>query len=487
MSNTRLPSMRLLERLLSHATQAPEKIAYRDACSGETLTFHQLFRRSATLARRLTDQLAPESVVLICCPNSLEFAVAFLGTLAAGCAAFLISTESPAAELRDVAERGNVACLIGLDEVLAAVPEKIGIQLNDLTCESEEEFPATAQAARNARLLLLSSGSTGKPKIACRSGDALDAVAEQIAIAIGLTESDGILALVPMCHAYGIEHELLAPIWAGATVHLCRGLDLSLVQRELAGSEITLLPGVPSMFEMLGQLGEKAPALATLRTAYSAGGPLPLSVSQTFAARYGVPVGQLYGASEFGSITYGDPHNPRFQPGSVGQPMPGVRIRIVSGNDPSICENPGIEGQVWVTARSMFNGYLAESDSSIIDSFFPTGDLGRIDSSGNLTITGRIKLMVDIGGQKVNPLEVEDVLLQHPMVADCVVVTVRQSETVLRLKAVLTPKGAALDVEDLRRFAQQRLAGYKVPRVFEICQSLPRNATGKIQRHLVQA
>jgi acyl-CoA synthetase (AMP-forming)/AMP-acid ligase II len=467
-------SMRLLERLVRHATERPEGLAYRDACSGATLTYRQLLRRAATLAQRLIERLKPESVVMICCPNTIEFPVAFLGCMAAGCATFLISTDSPVAELKDLAERGGVVCVIAQSEDLKSVTAKVSIPLSELDAETETNFTATPAAGTNARLLLLSSGSTGIPKIVCRSGDAVDAVADQIATTIGLNSGDGILALVPLYHAYGIEHQLLAPIWVGASVHLCRGLDLSLVQRELSGRNITMLPGVPSMFEMLAQLGNQGARLPTLRAAYSAGGPLPLSVSEAFTARYGVRVGQLYGASEFGSITYGDPQDSCFEPTTVGQPMAGVKIRI-------------IDEQVWITADSMFNGYLGESETPIVDGFFPTGDLGRLDPHGNLTITGRIKLMVDIGGQKVNPLEVENILLQHPMVADCVVVTVRQSETVLRLKAIITSKVSRIDVDDVRRFAQQRLAGYKVPRVFEVRESLPRSPTGKILRHLVQA
>jgi long-chain acyl-CoA synthetase len=486
MNDPRSYSLELLNHLHRHAAESPTKIAYRDVSSGATLTYRQLFRRSTALARRLTKALPPNSVVLICCPNSIEYPIAFLGTLAAGCAAFPISVDNPLSEITDLAARGNAAAIIASQEVLARVPAKLSIRLSELSEETDEPFPTTPRAGQDARLLLLSSGSTGKPKIACRSGDALDAVTEQIVTAIGLIESDCILALVPMYHAYGIEHEVLAPLWTGATVHLCRGLDLSLVQRELISSNITMLPGVPSMFEMLGQLGASASGPVKLRAAYSAGGPLPLSVSQAFTARYGIRVGQLYGASEFGSITYGHPGDSRFQPSSVGQPMSGVTLRIATANDPHICEPAGGEGQVWVAARSMFSGYLGERETSLIDGFYPTGDLGRIDPAGNLHITGRTKLMVDIGGQKVNPLEVENVLLQHPLVADCVVVAVRQSETVLRLKAIVTPKGHTIDVEDLRRFAQEHLAGYKVPRVFEVCQSLPRNATGKIQRHLVQ-
>jgi acyl-CoA synthetase (AMP-forming)/AMP-acid ligase II len=149
------------------------------------------------------------------------------------------------------------------------------------------------------------------------------------------------------------------------------------------------------------------------------------------------------------------------------------------------------QGHVAVSAASMLRGYLGDDHSpTTIDGFFPTGDLGRLDERGNLTITGRIKLLIDVGGLKVNPLEVEQVLAEHPGVATCVVVPVRVSETVSRLKAIVTPRpdvAEPLEPAALRSFARSRLAGYKVPRVFEVRDRLPTSATGKILRHLVKA
>jgi long-chain acyl-CoA synthetase len=428
--------------------------------------------------------------VLICCPNSLEFPVAVLGTLAAGCAAFPISTESPESELREVAQRANAVAVIGSTVVVGAVGANVGIDVSDLAAMDGDDLPNVRPAGANARLMLLSSGSTGKPKIVCRSGDSIDAVAAQMCAAIGITSDDRILATVPLCHSYGIEHGLLGPVWAGATVHLCRGLDLPLVMRELHESAITVVPGVPAMFEMLAQLGSGGDAtLSSLRVAYSAGGPLPRSVFDAFARSFGVRVSQLYGATEVGSVTYADPRDEHYDPGSVGRAMAGVDVRVTAGNDPADGLPAGQDGQVWIKAGSMFSGYLGEGTGPVVDGFFPTGDIGRLDAFGNLTITGRIKLLIDVGGLKVNPIEVEDVLMQHPGVGDCVVVAVPQSETVLRLKAVVTPRraGERVDFDELRRFARERLAGYKVPRLFEVRESLPRTATGKLLRHLVQA
>ena len=449
------PPLELIARLRLHARTNADKIAYRDAATGDSLTYRSLLARVAAFANHLHRTLPAESVVLIHLENTLDFPVAFLGAIAAGMIAFPVSPDSPPAEVERLAERSSAAVVIdsGSEHDVA-------------------DLPPIPLADDRTRLMLLSSGSTGSPKIVCRSGRSLDAVSEQMCQSIGFQATDRVLVTVPFCHSYGLEHGLLAPLWAGATVQLCRGFDLPLVERELNRSAITVLPGVPSMFEMLARLGLEKDAMKNLRAAYSAGGPLPPSIAKEFSDRFGVSISQLYGATEIGSITYSDPRLPGFNPVSVGRPMKNVQIAID-------------DGQVIVRADSMFSGYLDEP--AINDGVFPTGDLGHIDDHGNLVITGRTKLLIDIGGRKVNPMEVEEVLRQHERVADCVVVPIHQTETLVRIKAIVTAKDAERppDFADLRHFARTQLTSYKVPRLFELRDALPRNATGKINRQAV--
>jgi acyl-CoA synthetase (AMP-forming)/AMP-acid ligase II len=166
--------------------------------------------------------------------------------------------------------------------------------------------------------------------------------------------------------------------------------------------------------------------------------------------------------------------------------MRGVSIRILDLDSGSTCLAAGTHGQVAIRADSMFASYL-NADADLIDGHFLTGDLGYLDDRGRLFLTGRIKLLIDIGGMKVNPLEVEAVLQQHEGVAECIVVALRQSETVNRLKAVVVARHPRQppDAAELRELARRQLAGYKVPRIFEFRDSLPRSPTGKVQRHLV--
>ena len=361
-------------------------------------------------------------------------------------------------------------------------PTGASIPSHDTLDELPHQPPAAFPAPGRAALLLQSSGTTGLPKIALRPASAIDAVARNVAEASKLSPNDRVFAAIPICHAYGIENCFLASVWAGATVHLCDGLDLPASTTAFTGGA-TVFPGVPFMFEVLAK--SQFAAATSLRCAYSAGAPLPTQISRAFSEKFGVKIGQLYGASELGSLTFS---NPADNDTSVGVPMQGVRILILDPDDPDPARphSTGSEGQVAISAPSMLSRYI-DGEAPITRGFFMTGDLGRLDAGGRLFITGRLKHLIDIGGTKVNPAEVELAIKEHPGVAECVVVAIQVTQTVSRLKAIVTPSGTDLDPDDLRAFARERLAGFKVPRVIEVRQTLPRSPTGKILRRELEA
>lgn len=493
--------LRLIDQVLRRAADAPAAPALVQAGppagSPAVVSWDELATAAHSFAAWLSTDVPPGGVVLLCCPNRPEFTVAFMATLAAGARVFPVSPELTDTELATAAGRAAVVAAVGTDAALAALRGHgpFLIPLEDVWRPATDGPPASLpdRGHAHAALLLHSSGTTGLPKIVVRSAASLDAVAASMAEAVGFRPDDRVLAAVPLCHSYGVEHGLLAPVWAGSTVHLCPGFDLPTVTAALesaGGTGATIFPGVPFMYEMLSHhaAGRR---FAALRRAYSAGGPLPPAVAAAFRERFGVVVSQLFGATEVGSVTYADPDLEGFDPASVGRAMRGVTVHILDVVEPDV-ERPlpaGTEGQVAIRADSMLERYLGEESPPTVDGFFLTGDLGRLDGHGNLTITGRLKLLIDVAGLKVNPLEVEAVLAQHPGVAEAVVVPLRVSETVSRLKAVLTatPGAGRPTAEELRRFARQRLAGYKVPRLFEFRDALPRSPAGKVLRHQVEA
>jgi acyl-CoA synthetase (AMP-forming)/AMP-acid ligase II len=454
---TSTPPGKLLDQLRRHAADAPERIAVREIATGRAITYAQLHDAATRFAAMLQQRLPAGSVVVLRCPNRCDYHVAFFATLHGGIVIFPVPPEINPREFAALAAKAEAA---------AVIDEKLNIRLLD----------ADAPIVTHGRdgLLLQSSGTTGLPKIVHRDAQSLDAVAAQMADACDMHADDRILSCVPLCHSYGLEHGLLAPIFAGATVNLADGFDLSIVRNTLAHESITHFPAVPSVYEMLANVADDGGRFPSLRVAYSAGGPLPISLYEKLATR-GLRVSQLYGATEIGSVTFTRADDSHFAHGAVGRAMAGVELHLDA------------DGQLRVRAKSMMTGYIGDASPLTPDGFFPTGDLARIDEHGNLFITGRLKLLIDVGGLKVNPLEVEQTIEEHPAVSACVVVPMRLSETVFRLKAVVTPADPAQppSSDELRKFTRERLTIHKVPRVFELRATLPRSATGKILRHLL--
>jgi acyl-CoA synthetase (AMP-forming)/AMP-acid ligase II len=347
-------------------------------------------------------------------------------------------------------------------------------------------------------LLLQSSGSTGRPKIVRRSAEALDAVGENCRRTLRMGPGDRMLVAIPASHSYGIDHAMLAAPLAAAAVELHERFDPETVARRLADESVTLMPGVPSIYEALAASEDGAGAAprrnSSLRHAYSAGGPLPESVWNAFRERFGVPIGQIYGSTEFASVTFNDPGVAPFDPSSVGRPMAGVDLRILDVETPDVHQplETGRVGQVAVRAPSMSDGYVNDAEPPTREGYFLSGDLGCLDEHGRLHIQGRLKLLIDVGGRKIDPLEIEAVLAEHPEVGEAVVVPIGATATVNRLKAVVTPaqqeaqQERSPDPEALRRWVRQRLSRHKVPRIFEVRADLPRTSLGKIRRDAVE-
>jgi acyl-CoA synthetase (AMP-forming)/AMP-acid ligase II len=448
--------MELLERVRRWASDSPEKIAYAETGSGRSISYRELADRIDATIAETAPKIGDGAVVMLRIANRIEYPLWFLALLARGAKTFPVSVELTPSEVDALAQRAGATHVV-----------EEGFM---------KDLPLKGRAWRSAgEMWLSSSGTTGQPKIVRRSSASLDAVSRNTVEAIVFSRDDVVLACVPLTHSYGVEHGLLAPLWAGSSVRLCDGFDIGVVTRELAGGA-TVFPALPSIIEMLATVGDSSLQMPKLRTIYSAGGPLPIRVFEKFRDRFGLTVGQLYGMTEIGSVTFNSPSSRTFDPTSVGQPMRDVSIRIQGADE------------VAVRAPSMFDGYLDDS-ATLIDGHFPTGDLGRVDQQGNLTLTGRVRLLIDAGGMKVNPIEVESVLAAHPQVLQCVVVPVNQSETVKRLRAVIVPRDVASPPsgEEIRQFARSRLAGYKVPRVVEFRDSLPLSSTGKVLRHLVES
>ena len=478
---------KLIENLDRHARLRPRAEAIREATPagvGRSLSWRELRDSAHLLATRLGPG-ASERPVLVAAPNQLELVVAILGGLWADATVVPASPELAASELHKLLGLTGAGTLIGTPAVLDAAVgqrcDRIPLGAVDLGAPA----PPHCELDRGTgSILLQSSGTTGSPKVVRRRAAALAAVGENCRRRIGISESDLMLVAIPVYHSYGIDQAVLTGMAAGCTLELHERFDAAQVRAALANRGISIFPGVPVMFDALARGRRQAPAPA-LRRAYSAGSPLPRRISEAFLGVFGVRLGQIYGATEFGSVSYNDPEDSSFDPESVGRPFAGVEFRVLSQDAHSTKRplSPGSEGQLAVAASSMFSEYVDDPGPATQGGFLLTGDLGRLDPQGRLRLTGRIGLLIDVGGRLVNPLEVEEVLARHPAVAEAIVQPITVSDTASRLKAIVVPNsGREISRQELQRFARQHLSPHKVPRSFEIRSDVPRSPTGKILR-----
>lgn len=505
----------LIARLQEQAGRRPDDTAVRLGGSSSRLSWRQWHDGAASLAHRLRESTSPDAAVVLGIGNHPAFHVAFVGALLADRKVMPVSPDCTSPELGDAVRRTGATAAIGSEAFLRRLPH--GDATDDLLRIAADSLIGAAPSARPAEsapgtdiwachegrgaLLLGSSGTTGPPKIVQRLAPSLDAVAESCARGIGFRHDDRVLLTVPLHHSYGLEHGLLAPLMAGSRVELVDTFDPDLALDLLLQGSGTILPSVPFVFDALVSACQRpgalertdrsrgAAGLAALRCAYSAGSPLPCGVFEAWQTILGVRLGQLYGSTEVGSVTFNDPGSEDFDPLSVGSPLPGAELRIVDPRDPDPARPlpTGTEGRVAVTSSGMMEKYLDGCDGDIVKGYFLTNDLGRLDAQGRLTLTGRLNLLIDLGGRKVNPAEVEAVLMAHPHVADAVVLAMPMTETINRLRAIVVPKfGEEVDLESLRRFARKRLSPHKLPRVYEVRRDLPRTTTGKVRREMLR-
>lgn len=342
-----------------------------------------------------------------------------------------------------------------------------------------------------------SSGSTGRPKRVGRTQQNLYHEVNNFTQTAQVTEADKILCLVPMYHAHGLGNCLLAALQNGATLVILEQfrqqgepMEVPFIFRRLRVLElieqeqITILPAVPYIFNTLAETPADTPAdLSSLRLCFSAGNFLGQEIFERFRTRFGVWVTQLYGCTEAGSVAI-DLDMTDKPYGSVGRPMQNVEIKIISDRGTTL--PVGEIGEIVIVSQTLTSGYhnMPElNQQAFKDGAFFTGDLGKIDESGRLYITGRKKILIDTGGRKVDPIEIEDVLVTHPHIKEAVVVGAKGFFAGEIIKAVIVIKeGETVDKREISDYCKARLAEFKVPRMIEFRDEIPKSPLGKILR-----
>jgi len=430
---------------------------------GGSLTYRELDGRAGALARTLAARgVRPGDRVALTIPNSWQLVVALIGALKAG------ATAAPLDPLLKEDERTAIMTDLAPAAVLAYAPADSAAWL-----ARDSDGPA---------LVLYTSGSTGRPKGARLSHAAMVAANRSWADDVmALTPADVVLAALPLSHSYGLNGALVAPLLAGATVRLVERFTADGVARLLAQEEVTVFPGVATMFRRLLDV-DGFRGGPTLRLALSGAAPCPWELAREWRARTGVRILRGYGMTElFRPISY-LARDTEDLPDAIGRAVPGVELRIVEESGRHAA--PGDVGELLIRSPAAMDGYLnapAETKSVLIDGWFHTGDLASVTPDGWVSITGRKRERILRGGYSVFPPEVEAVLLLHPEVTEAAVVGVPHPELGEEVAAfVALRSGARANADDLVAYCRERLAGFKYPRRVTLVAALPRSATGKI-------
>ena len=338
-------------------------------------------------------------------------------------------------------------------------------------------------------VIIYTSGTTGRSKGAMLTHGNLLANGRALVATWAITERDVVLHALPLFHIHGLFVALNTLLLAGGRIRLLRSFEPTAVIDGLARA--TVFMGVPTYYTRLLATGALTPArTAPVRLFVSGSAPLLPQTFAEFEAATGQRIVERYGMSECGIITSNPPGGLR-KPGSVGQPLPAVELRIVDEARRPVA--PGATGSIEVRGPHVCAGYwrrpLASTPDFKPDGFFATGDLGVEDADGYVQIVGRAKDMIISGGLNVYPKEIEMVLDALPGVAESAVFGLPHADYGEAVAAAIcaVPNAAAPDVEALLRDSRVHLAGFKVPKVVFILDELPRNAMGKVQKAELRA
>lgn len=337
--------------------------------------------------------------------------------------------------------------------------------------------------------LLYTSGTTGKPKGAMLSHANLYKNVQACTRAMKVTTQDVSVCALPLFHSFGFTCCLHVALYNTAKLVLVERFIPQMIIDVIERQRVTLFCGVPTMFAyLLNQPGVRPKSLKSLRMCFSGGAPLAPEVIKAFEARFGTELREGYGLTETSPVVTCTPLSRKRKLESVGLPISGVQIKIVSDDGKDL--PPGEVGEIAIKGHNVMMGYFNKEEETaevLRDGWFYTGDLGKLDEEGYLYIVGRKKDLVIVGGFNVYPREIIEVLLTHPKIADAHVFGVEDQAKGEAVKALIVPQPRTkLAFEEVLDFCRENLAPYKVPRFIEFVKELPKTATGKVIRDRVK-
>jgi long-chain acyl-CoA synthetase len=483
--------------LASHLTRTAAEHGERTALRlGETrLDYSELDHASAQVAGLLAGLgIRPGDRVGVMLGNTPDFAVVHYGVLRTG---GVVVPMNPLLKAREVAYylSDSQATVLFVAQSFAAEARAGAAQAGARVVEVGSTFLAGLTAhpiadgvvdrnESDTAVILYTSGTTGRPKGAELTHANLVRNAEVTATTLlELTPQDVIFGGLPLFHSFGQTVTLNTAVRSGASVTMLPRFDPAAALATMAAHGVTIFAGVPTMYTALVAAFEASGFdPSDLRVCVSGGAALPVEILHAFEKSYGCAILEGYGLSETSPVaSFNHPHTVR-KPGSIGTPIAGVAMCVL---DPDGSEVPtGEVGEIAISGHNVMKGYWQRPDSTaaaIVDGWFRSGDLGRVDEDGYYFIVDRKKDLIIRGGYNVYPREIEEVLYEHPAVAEAAVIAVPHDGLGEEVNAVVALKSDAVSTSDeIREFVRQQVAAYKYPRRVWITDALPKGPTGKI-------
>ena len=446
--------------------------------------------------------IEPGDRVGLMLPNVPAFPIALYGALAAGAVVVpmnpLLKSREVGYYLSDSGARVVLAWHTAAGEAAKgaadAGAQAIAVETPDLADLLAEHAPATEQAGRgndDDAVILYTSGTTGKPKGAQLTHASLVRNAELTAQTLLQNNPDDVtMGCLPLFHVFGLTCGLNATVAAWGTLTLLPRFDpakaLEIIQRD----KVTIFEGVPTMYAAILHLPDADPAMAaTLRVCASGGASMPVEIMRGFEEKFGCMILEGYGLSETSPVaSFNHPDKVR-KPGSIGTPVEGVQLRLIDDAGKTVPE--GEIGEIAIKGPNVMKGYLGKPEATaeaITDGWFRTGDLAKVDEDGYFYIVDRKKDMIIRGGYNVYPREIEEVLHEHPAVAEVAVIGIPHDSLGEEVGAAVTLKpGAEVSTDELREHVKAQVAAYKYPRHVWFLDELPKGPTGKILKREIKA
>jgi long-chain acyl-CoA synthetase len=470
-----------------------------------SITYGQLADASVRLAGVLQAQgVAPGERVCLLAGNAPEYLIFYHAVLRCGAALFPVNAELTVSEIAFIIGHAAPALVVcdeahraPLDAALAESQRTVASAvLEALVAESQREDDVTGalppRRPHDLALVIYTSGTTSLPK-GVPATDLIELRAADAFAQVWNVEADDLfVCALPLSFLFGLHTAMTVAFAQGATVLLFDRFHPVRVLESIERHRATVMLGVPTMYAMMlehvAQTGRRYD-LGSVRMSASSGAPLAVATRSALGQALGLQVQDYYALSECRPIfSFRADRQDEVPEGSVGAVVPGVEVRIVDDRGAEVAE--GGTGSILVRSPTLMAGYFRDAERSaaaLVDGWFLTGDLGRQDAEGFFYISGRTRDQVISGGQKISAVEVENVLLQHPAVAQAAVVGEPDEKYGELLKAVLVLRaGARTDEDALRAHCSERLAGYKQPRLYSIRDALPTSPAGKVlKRELV--